>query len=117
MNRGFDLAGTLTNGVMRDLPDGFPMVAGSIGPSHAFVHVRQIDCNVEIAGLNVSPSSLIHADRHGAVIIPDTVIPALAEAIRQLLETEKLMLERARVQHFDFNAFEKAWSAFEEALI
>jgi len=59
--------------------------------------------------------SLIHADQHGAVIIPDTVIPALAEAIRQLLETEKLILERARVQHVDFNAFEKVWSAFEEA--
>ena len=41
VHKGLGLNGALTNGVMRDLGDlaeGFPVVAGSIGPSHAFVH-------------------------------------------------------------------------------
>ena len=45
VHKGFGLAGTLTNGVMRDLgdvPTGYPVVAGSIGPSHGFVHVKEI---------------------------------------------------------------------------
>ena len=36
VHKAFGLAGALTDGVMRDLgdlPDGFPVVAGSIGPS------------------------------------------------------------------------------------
>ena len=37
VHKGFGMVGALTNGVMRDLgdlPAGFPVVAGSIGPSH-----------------------------------------------------------------------------------
>ncbi|MCI5040895.1 MAG: RraA family protein, partial [Donghicola eburneus] len=40
IHKGFGLNGALTNGVMRDLgdlPEGFPVIAGSIGPSHGFV--------------------------------------------------------------------------------
>ncbi len=42
VHRGFGMSGALTNGVMRDLGDNaenFPVLAGSIGPSHGFVHV------------------------------------------------------------------------------
>ena len=78
VHKGFGLLGVLTNGVMRDLGDlaeGFPVVAGSIGPSHGFVHVREIDTPVNVFGMTVTPGSLIHADRHGAVVIPNEVIP------------------------------------------
>lgn len=118
VHKGFGLAGTLTNGVMRDLgdlPAGYPVVAGSIGPSHGFVHVREIDCTVNIAGLMVQPGALIHADQHGAVAIPEAVVPTLALAIGQLLDTEKLILEPAQSYGFDFAAFEKAWENFEKA--
>ena len=73
VHKGFGLAGALTNGVMRDLgdlPDGFPVIAGSIGPSHGFVHVREIATQVTIFGLSIADGDLIHADRHGAVVIP-----------------------------------------------
>ncbi len=45
VHKGLGVAGALTNGVVRDLgdlPDGFPVVAGSIGPSHGFAHLRAI---------------------------------------------------------------------------
>ncbi|MEM9549794.1 MAG: RraA family protein [Pseudomonadota bacterium] len=116
VHKGFGLAGALTNGVVRDLgdlPDGFPVVAGSIGPSHAFVHVREIGTPVSIFGLSVTDGDLIHADRHGALVIPPDVLPELEGAIDRLLETEKLILEPARRQGFDFAAFEAAWSNFE----
>ena len=118
VHKGFGLSGVLTNGVMRDLGDlapDFPVIAGSIGPSHAFVHVREIGTPVTIFSMEVNDGDLIHADRHGSVVIPPEVIPDLEAAILKMFETEKLILEHARQDDFDFEAFEKAWAAFEAA--
>lgn len=118
VHKGLGLSGALTNGVMRDLgdlPDDFPVVAGSVGPSHGFVHVKEIDTPVKIFGLDIHPGDLVHADRHGALVIPEDVIPVLASAIGKLLETEKLVLEPASQPGFDFEKFQEAWAAFEKA--
>ena len=118
IHKGFGLVGALTNGVMRDLGDlaeGFPVIAGSIGPSHAFVNVCEIGTPVTIFSMQVNDGDLIHADRHGAVVIPPEVIPHLEEAIRKMFDTEKLILEPARKEGFDFEAFKKAWAEFEAA--
>lgn len=118
VHKGLGVSGALTNGVMRDLgdlPEGFPVVAGSIGPSHGFVHVREIGTPVEVFGLTVNDGDLVHADRHGALVIPEDVIPDLEAAIQKLLSTEQLILEPARADDFDFEAFEAAWRAFENA--
>jgi regulator of RNase E activity RraA len=118
IHKGFGMSGALTNGVMRDLgdlPEGFPVIAGSIGPSHGFVHVCSLGEPVSVFGLRVVQGDLIHADRHGALVIPPEVIPALAAGIEKLLATEKLILDPARAPGFDFAAFEQAWAAFEKA--
>lgn len=118
IHKGFGLSGALTNGVMRDLgdlPDGFPVVAGSIGPSHGYVHVKEIDTPVKIFGLDIHPGELVHADRHGALVVPEAVIPKLEAAIRKLLETEQIVLGPAREPGFDFERFRTTWEAFEKA--
>ena len=118
VHKGFGMSGALTNGVMRDLgdvPEGFSVVAGSIGPSHGFVHVKEVGTTVTVFGMQVADGDLIHADRHGAVVIPPDVLPTLETAIHKLLETEKLVLDPARQDGFDFDAFEAAWTAFENA--
>lgn len=118
IHKGFGLAGVLTNGVMRDLgdvPSGFPVIAGSVGPSHGFVHVRELDTPVTIFGLAVAPGELVHADRHGALVIPTEYIPQIGEAVRKLMATENIILDAARKPGFDFASFEAAWTAFEKA--
>lgn len=118
VHQGFGLSGALTNGVMRDLgdlPDGFPVVAGSIGPSHGFVHVKEVATPVAVFGLEISDGDLVHADRHGAAVIPTDILPVLEVAILKLLETEKLVLEPARQDGFSFDEFEAAWARFESA--
>ncbi|MGP9818973.1 RraA family protein [Salinarimonas sp. NSM] len=118
IHKGFGMAGALTNGVVRDLgdlPEGFPVVAGSVGPSHGFVHVRSLGERVTIFGLEIAPGDLVHADRHGALVVPPDVVAGLADGIRRLRETERLVLDPARAEGFDFAAFEKAWAAFEAA--
>jgi regulator of RNase E activity RraA len=118
IHKGFGMAGALTNGVVRDLddlPQGFPVIAGSIGPSHGFVHVRSLGQPVRVMGLEVRQGDLIHADRHGALVVPSEVIGELASGIRKLQETERLILAPARQPGFNFEAFEAAWKAFEKA--
>ena len=118
IHKGFGMSGALTNGVMRDLGDmapDFPVLAGSIGPSHGFVHVKEIGTAVSVFSLTIRDGDLVHADRHGAVVIPDDVVDRLAAAIHKMQETEQLILGPARQDGFDFDAFEKAWAAFEAA--
>ena len=118
VHKGFGMSGALTNGVMRDLgdlPDGFPVIAGSVGPSHGFVHVLEIGTPVRVFGLTVSDGDLVHADRHGAVVIPADVVDQLEAAVGRLLTTEHIVLDAAAADGFDFEAFEAAWSAFEKA--
>mgnify|MGYP001189912104 CR=1 FL=1 len=118
IHKGLGMSGAFTNGVMRDLgdlPDSFPVLAGSIGPSHGFVHIKEIGTPVTIFALTVKDGELIHADRHGAVVIPASVINTLEASIYKLLETEQLILEPAKRDDFDIEKFEAAWAAFEAA--
>jgi regulator of RNase E activity RraA len=118
IHKSFGMSGALTNGVVRDLgdlPPDFPVVAGSVGPSHGFVHVRTLGQPVHVFGLTVAPGDLVHADRHGAVVIPPAAIPALTTAVQRLLASERVILDPARAGFADFSAFEAAWSAFEKA--
>lgn len=120
VHKGFGMSGVVTNGVMRDLgdlPKGFPVVAGSVGPSHGFVHIREIDTPVSVFGLTVSPGDLIHADRHGALVIPADIIVHLEAAIQKLLVTERIVLDAARQSEFDFETFKTAWAEFEKARV
>lgn len=118
LHKALGVAGALTNGVMRDLGDlapGFPVVAGSVGPSHGFVHLREIGTAVSVFGLVVAPGDLVHADRHGAVVIPPEVIPHLATSIERLWASERVILDPSRRGFQTWEEFEVAWAAFEAA--
>lgn len=116
VHKGLGLAGAITNGVMRDLDvidDGFPVLAGSIGVSHGFVHVVEIGTQVNIFDLTVQQGELIHADRHGAIVIPDDVIGRLKRAIDTVIFNESIVLKPARQKGFNIDKLEAAWAQFE----
>lgn len=120
VHKGLGVSGTLTNGVMRDLGDlapGYQVLAGSVGPSHAFVHVVDFDTPVTVFGLEVRPGDFVHADRHGAVVVPVDILPRLDAAVARMQESERLILEPARQEGFTIEAFEAAWAAFEKARV
>jgi len=91
--------GTITNGSIRDIamiPAGFQMLAGSIGPSHAFVHVVAFGGPVNVHGMAAQSGDLIHADRHGAVVVPQDKIGAMQAALDGLVAREARILAAAR---------------------
>ncbi|MCH9693775.1 MAG: RraA family protein [Gammaproteobacteria bacterium] len=118
VHKGLGLAGAVSNGVMRDLDvmdGGFPVLSGSIGVSHGFVHVVEIGTPVSVFGITVTQGELIHADRHGALVIPHDVIPRLKVAIGTVVANEAIVLRPAREAGFNIEKLEKAWAEFESA--
>jgi regulator of RNase E activity RraA len=118
VHKGLGLNGAVTNGVMRDLDvidEGFPILAGSIGPSHGYVHVVEIGTQVNIFGMRVAENELVHADRHGSIVIPHDTIPKLKSAIETVMKSEAIVLGPAREPGFDIDRLEEVWAEFEAA--
>jgi len=99
VHKALGCLGTITNGSIRDIPmiaEGFQMLAGSIVPSHAFVHVVDFRVDVTIHGMAVKSADLIHADRHGAVVVPVETIDAMQKAADDLAAREAKIIAAAR---------------------
>jgi regulator of RNase E activity RraA len=99
VHKALGCLGTITNGSIRDIPlvaPGFQMLAGSIAPSHAFVHVEDFGCSVNIHGMAVRSGDLIHADRHGAVVVPLATIDPMKAALPGLTAKEAKIIEAAK---------------------
>ncbi len=104
IHAGLGSLGVITNGSIRDLDDWAPdfgALAGSIAPSHVWVHVVQYNVSVTVNGMQVSPGDLIHADRHGAVVVPVQVAGQLHDAAAQIATAEHRLIDAA--QSTDFN--------------
>ncbi len=99
LHKALGCLGTITNGSIRDIPmipNGFQMLAGSIGPSHAYVHVVDFGVPVTIHGMAVTSGDLIHADQHGAVVVPIDKIAAMVPALDKISKQEARIIEAAR---------------------
>src|SRR4051794_24379401 len=98
VHKSLGCLGTITNGSIRDIPmiaEGFQMLAGSIVPSHAYVHVVEFGIDVEVHGMTVLSCDLIHADRHGAIVVPFDKIDAMKAAAEKLAATEARIIAAA----------------------
>lgn len=112
VHKGFGCLGVITDGSVRDLPDiaeGFQMLADRVGPSHAFVHPVAFGEPVTVAGMRVRDGDLIHADQHGAVVIPWAVADRVAEAAAAIGRRERVIIDAAREPGFDMARLRRAW--------
>lgn len=103
LHQGLGSLGAITNGAIRDLDqcaEGFHLLGGSIGPSHSYVHVADVGCEVDVFGMVVEHGSLIHADKHGAVVIPLEIAPRLPEAVETIVRREAVILDAIRAPGF-----------------
>jgi regulator of RNase E activity RraA len=111
VHRGLGCAGVVTNGSIRDLDalaEGFQLLAGRVGPSHAYVHVVDFGGQVSVANMVVSSGDLIHADRHGAVVIPREVATEIPAAADLVARREAGIIEASRRPDFDFAKLREA---------
>lgn len=96
VHKALGALGCVTNGSFRDcdmLAPGFQIVGGRIGPSHAHVHLVDFGRPVNVFGMNVGHDDVVHADFHGAVVIPAEAVRALPDAIALSARREKVILD------------------------
>src|SRR5258706_303539 len=58
------------------------------------------DLPVTVGGLKILPGDLIHADRHGALVIPKDLAPKVAAAARAVENYEQPMIQLAKSPDF-----------------
>src|SRR5436305_174070 len=111
VHKALGCLGVVTDGSIRDIPQwapGFQALAGAIGPSHAYVHADNFGGEVRVAGMTVRSGDLIHADRHGAVVIPLDLAAELPDAAELCGRRETPILEIARSSSFTLEKLKEA---------
>ncbi len=114
---GLGCLGVVTNGSIRDIDQcapGFQMLAGKIGPSHAHVHVTDFGGTVNVVGMTVSDGDIVHADRHGAVVVPANVVAKIPAAVDLLVRREAVILACARASDFSIDKLRAALASAAE---
>jgi regulator of RNase E activity RraA len=117
IDKALGCAGVVTDGSVRDISawaPGFFVLAGSVMPSHAHVDVVEIGGTVSVAGMIVAANDLVHADRHGAVVVPEGTVPKVLEAAALLARREKVLLDAARKPGFSVDHLREAFSRMDE---
>jgi 4-hydroxy-4-methyl-2-oxoglutarate aldolase len=73
-HRALGCVGTITDGAVRDVDEmtnaGFKALARCMCVGHAYSTPIRWGCEVEVFGRKVQPGQLIHADKHGFLVIP-----------------------------------------------
>ena len=113
VHKALGCLGVVTDGSIRDIPQwasGFQALAGSIGPSHAYVHLDGFGDDVCVAGMTVRSGDLIHADRHGAIVIPFDTAAKLVDAAKLCERREEPILSIARSTSFSLDKLKDALS-------
>lgn len=114
---GLGCKGVITNGSVRDLPDSakeFQMLAGMVNPSHSWVHVLDWGGTVNVHGMEVDDADLIHADQHGAVVVPLDSAQAVVDEAKKIMARERILIEAAKQPGFNMAKMREAWAGMAE---
>lgn len=111
VHKALGTIGCVTNGSFRDLDmlaPGFQIIGGRVGPSHAHVHTVDYGKPVDVFGMQVVHDDVIHADFHGAVVIPAACVKALPGAIDLVSRREKVILDLCASPIFSLEMLRRA---------
>ena len=90
----------VTNGAVRDIRAveeiGFGLFAATAVVGHANIRFVEIDTAVKVGGLIVRPGDLVHADEHGALIVPPGIpLADLVTMIERHMAAERRVIDYA----------------------
>ncbi len=101
VHRALGCVGTITDGAIRDLDEmtnaGFKALARRLCVGHAAVQPVEFNCEVEVFGRRVAPGDLIHADKHGFIVLNEQEQSGILEAARFMDSNEcRTVIDAAR---------------------
>jgi regulator of RNase E activity RraA len=92
LHKALGCIGAITDGGIRDvglLPKDFQLIAASVTPFGSWSHFVDFGQTVTVFGMTVRSDDIVHADRHGAIVIP-------AERINELIKAAELDMRKER---------------------
>lgn len=114
LHRRLGCVGTVTNGCVRDLDEvhalGFHYFACGACVSHGCVHLVDFGGPVQVGGVVVHPGDLLHADKHGVLIVPKECGGEIAGAAAKIAARERAILDLCSSTEF---SLEKLRDLFE----
>lgn len=117
IHKGLGCEGVITNGSIRDIPacaEGFQLLAGRVGPSHAYVHIVEISLTVTVHGMTVRPGDLIHGDQHGAAVIPQEAARRVPAVAAQIARRESHIIAASRQPDFSYEKLARTLAEADE---
>ena len=107
--------GTVTNGGVRDIEEmhavGFRAYASAVLVSHAYVRVVDFGEPVQIGRLTIQPGDLIHADRHGVLVIPPDIAADLPRIAGEIEGLEREIIQCCRAPNFTPAKLAEVWNS------
>ena len=92
--------GVVTNGGVRDLKEvaglGFGYFAKEVVVTHAYTHVVDFGCDVNVGCCEVHSGDIIACDQHGCILIPKEYLDDIVKACRDIALAELPVLEPCR---------------------
>ena len=101
IHKALGCVGTITDGGIRDTDEmnnaGLKALARGTCVGHAYNFPIRWNCEVEVFGRKIKPGQLIHADKHGFLVIPEEDQEKLLDAVRFMDSNEcRTMINAAR---------------------
>ena len=107
--------GAVTNGHVRDLDEvralGFHFFAAGVCVSHAYVHLLDFGTEVKVGGLVVHTGDLIHADKHGVLVVPKEIAHKIPEAAAKVTEREQRMIGHCKSPDFSLEELKRLYES------
>ncbi len=114
VHKALGAVGTITLGGVRDLDEmrqtGFKAFASAVLVSHAYVHIEKFGQPVQIGRLTVHPGDLVHADQHGALVVPVEVARDLPRVVVEIERLEREIIGCARSPEFTPARLAEVWN-------
>lgn len=114
---GLGCIGLVSNGSIRDIKDSaenFQMLAGMVNPSHSWVHVVDWGSPVNVHGMECEDSDLIHADMHGACVIPEGMELSIIEEAKRISAQEAILIKESKKVGFNVDKIRDAYKRMAE---
>jgi regulator of RNase E activity RraA len=111
IHRRLGCVGVVTNGHVRDLDEvhalGFHYFAGGVCVSHSWVHLVDFGSPVNLGGMTVRSGDLIHADKHGVVVVPGDIARAVPEAAEKVARREQRIIAHCQAADFSLEELKR----------
>ena len=98
--QAFGAKGLITSGAGRDLDQveaiGFPTFTNGAICAHGYCHILSVGVPVSVGGITVYQGDLLHGDLNGVTTVPHEIAGQIADACRELMAAEDIVLNYVR---------------------